>query len=188
MHPRSKTTAALVTGALAALALAGCGSSTPSPANGNQQAANHLATNPKSGNKPDICAMFTTTQIEEVLGQPVDPGKPATDVALGCGWIANTSNNSTATILYVDTTMYDQAKKYAPQAGMTATEVSGLGDDAWVQASPSGTGLSLLYVKKGDVAFTISAEIRLPPDNSQAPLATKVAADKQLAAIVLAHL
>lgn len=182
---------------VAALALSsGCGSSHSSAASGSGAAPGGGLTTGGStggsaggstggGSKPDLCAAISSAQIEAAIGRPVDPGKPATAPGVGCGWIATkTGDNSTVGVLYAQMASFDAAKKLAGQSGETMTAVTGIGDEAYAQTF-AATGAPLLFVKKGSNLVTISADLRVSPGNDQASQATDLAAEKQIAAIVV---
>ena len=179
---------------IAALAVSsGCSSSHSSSASGPPALGGGATASGSGGSggsaaggaKPDLCAAVSSTQIEAAIGRPVDPGKPATAPGVGCGWIATkTGDDSTAGVLYAQMASYDAAKKLAGQNNETMTAVPGLGDEAYAQTF-GPTGAPLLFVKKGSNLVTISADLRIAPGNDHAPQATDLAAEKQIAAIVV---
>jgi hypothetical protein len=181
----------LAAGSAGLLFAAACGSSGTthgSAAAGNAADASSAGTSGGDVAQIDLCTLLTATQIQQAIGQPVGPGKKADAPGVGCGWIdQNTGNNSNVGVLYVDPTVYQGTKQAAGQNGVTMTKVAGIGDEAYAETlSPTAT--PLLFVKKGSVIVSVSADIRVSGSNDQASPAQDLAAERQLAAIIAASL
>ncbi len=189
---RSSRIAVLTAVSTAALLLsAACGGSTPtSAAKANGSAAAAADTGGSSGGsgaRADLCTVLTTAQIQQALGVPVGPGKQAEDPAVGCGWLdPNFGNNSSVGLLYVDPMIYDGTKKANGQNGVTLTKVDGLGDEAYLE-SLAPNAKPLLFVKKGSLIVSVSADVRASGSDDTDP-AKDAAAEKQLGAIVASRL
>lgn len=162
-------------------ASAGSGNSSAAAANGGGSSGGG------SGTQADLCTVLTTAQIEQAIGVPVGPGKKAEDPGVGCGWIdPNFGNNSSVGLLYVDPVVYNGTKQANGQNGVTLTKVDGLGDEAYLE-SLAPTAKPLLFVKKGSVIVSISADVRANGSGDTDP-AKDAAAEKQLGAIVASAL
>jgi hypothetical protein len=135
----------------------------------------------------DLCSALTTAQINQAIGLEVSPGINADAPAVGCSWIAAGDGNlSTVTALYTEPSTYDAMKQTTAQSGITVTKVDGVGDEAYAEYD-SPTAAPLLYIKKGSVIVSVSADI-MTEGTAGTPQARDLAADKQLGTIIASAL
>lgn len=109
----------------------------------------------------DACSLLTAAQVSSVLGVPA-AGKAMGPKA--CMWVQTGvkpgSPRRRVDIVILIMQGYTQGYAVAkmPNAPTTATQVSGLGDDAYYLSMTSAHAYTELRVKKGSVAFSIRVQ------------------------------
>ena len=183
--------------ALAACALVACSNgSTASPpaatatatatasgASSGQAKAGDPAETDASGRAGDVangiitarkpCDLLTREDSEAAVGQPL----PKNNVNIEAGTCDYTADDLSAST-HVTVASWDQVKKEATTGPHKATAIGGVGDEAF---NVVWSGLSILYVRRGDEGFALtvgSRKIDALPDHG-------LAAEKALALKVL---
>ncbi|HKW01096.1 MAG TPA: hypothetical protein VJN96_14830 [Vicinamibacterales bacterium] len=115
---------------------------------------------------PDPCSVLTAAQVSDALGVPVADGQHlATTV---CQWApagASSAKAKKLTVTFQNARAFEAAKTPVPDAKITKTPVTGIGDDA-VLGTTQGVA-TVLTVKKGDVVFVVRV-FGLPDDQAAA--------------------
>ncbi len=131
----------------------------------------------------DACSLLTAAQVQAALGVPVSPGKAP--VPKSCQWKQEAKPG--AEVVNTDLNLWDihqfnLQKTSAALVQATITPVTGLGDEAYYRSKTTPHSQSeLLFVKKGDAAFSIRIwGKKIPADDLRAK-------EKTLAEDVLAR-
>jgi hypothetical protein len=165
--------------AVAALtaASAGCGGgsatagSAPTPPAATTTSASRPAAAAATPTARDTCTMLTADQVTSALGEPAGPGKPEPDFDTPeCEWQPLSGHNGTVTL---DVGPWEGDPGVKPLK--LGTALAGVGDEAY---DAGNTGL---YVRKGSNGLRVWV-FNVSTQSSRLDL------EKQLAAIVLAHI
>jgi hypothetical protein len=117
----------------------------------------------------DACALLTPAQVGAALGAPVAAGTYVTPTfKKTCTWQSTTEGGGYVTLMLQDVGTFQSGKQMAAMAAsanMSATSISGVGDDAYYLAVGDQVGL---IVRKGNIAFKVAVYVHVPVDSKQA--------------------
>jgi hypothetical protein len=114
----------------------------------------------------DACSFLSPAQVSAALGVSVGAGTYVTPAfKKTCTWSATTSGGGTVTLNLQGLELYESGKKTASYGRISATPVSGIGDDAYYLGTDK---LASLIVKKGSVAFKVAVYAHVPVEKQQA--------------------
>jgi hypothetical protein len=187
----------------ASLALAACGSSTPTTAatttvasltstsasaaagattTAAASATTTKATSPTSGKVPAACDLVTKAEAEAVLGVAVDPGTKSEDGS-SCEYFPvdpfSAGATTGVTVQTDDAAAFNHAKGSGPALQATVTPVSGLGNDAFLFLIKTASGTTFsqqLQVLKGSNSIVVTVRKKGASDDDVATLEKSVAA------------
>ena len=153
------------------------------PAAGTQSAATQAApaaTDTAAGAPValDACSLITADEAAAVLGKPVDPGQVPTPGAHSC--LFTTTALGIGSIEISITSVRDFKPTQKSIAGLTITQVSGIGDDAYYISM--GAGYEVLNVRKGQTTFSTSVLLKGASDSQL------MAGEKTLAMAILGRI
>ena len=117
----------------------------------------------------DACSLLTQAQVSAALGVSVGAGSHMPPKYLRmCTWTQpNGPTGGKNVVLMLKTADdFNNAKTLMNGPGTTVTPVSGIGDDAYY--TTIGVHTSILYAKKGNVAFNLTVGRGFPPDQQKA--------------------
>jgi len=97
----------------------------------------------------DPCAQLTVAQVSAALGETVAAGQKAGTKT--CSWSANKPTHQVVSVMYSPPGDWNR-RKTRPMPGVTKTDVSGIGDEAFAETAANFT---TLYVKKGSTTFMV---------------------------------
>lgn len=128
----------------------------------------------------DACALLTPAQVGAALGSPVGAGSPITPTDHKvCTWRSNASGGGFVTLMLQSAQTFDRARQEGNFGGaISVIPVAGLGQGAMYVGMGDNVGL---VVKKAGVSFKVAVY-------KHTAIEAKKAAEKTLAADVLAHL
>ena len=126
----------------------------------------------------DACSLITASEAAAALGKPVDPGAAPEPGAHSCLFSDAGISIDSVEISITSVADFKPTQKSIP--GLTITQVSGIGDDAYYVSL--GTGLVVLNVRKGQTTFTTSVLLKSASDSAL------MAAEKTLAMAVLGRI
>lgn len=181
---------ALVAGLVAACggsAATGSLQATGTPAGGTQATATQAASsaaaatgNPTGGAPKtlDACTLITADEAATALGKPVDPGTVPEPGAHSCLFSSSVLSTDGVEISITSVADFKPTQKSIP--GLTITQVSGIGDDAYYVSV--GAGMVVLNVRKGQTTFTTSVLLKSASDSDL------MAAEKTLALAILGRI
>jgi hypothetical protein len=116
----------------------------------------------------DACALLTASEVNTVIGVPVNPGKHVLPTsAIMCSWPQTGTSGDTATRVMANFTSLDSfTKEKTPNnPRVTITPVSGIGDEAFYVTTDFGISL---YTRKGNTGFVVGVHDKtLPPDQTK---------------------
>jgi hypothetical protein len=172
--------------------VAACSGSTATgapPANGTPPAATQagatqaapVATDTTAAGAPnelDACKLITDAEAAAVLGKPVDPGHPPEPGASTCLFTTTALSLDSIEITVLDLADFKPTQKSI--TGLTITQVSGIGDDAYYISI--GAGHVVLNVRKGQSVFSASVLLKGASDSQL------MASEKGLAMLVLGRI
>jgi hypothetical protein len=172
--------------------VAACSGSTATgapPANGTPPAATQagatqvapVATDTTAAgapNEPDPCTLITAAEAAAVLGKPVDPGQPPEPGSSSC--LFTTTALGIDSIEITVTSVADFKPTQKSITGLTITQVSGIGDDAYYISI--GAGHVVLNVRKGQSTFSASVLLKGASDSQL------MASEKSLAMLILGRI
>ena len=172
--------------------VAACSGSTATgapPANGTPPAATQagatqaapVATDTTAAGAPkelDPCKLITDAEAAAVLGKPVDPGQPPEPGASTCLFTTTGLSLDSIEITVLDLAEFKPTQKSI--TGLTITQVSGIGDDAYYISI--GGGHVVLNVRKGQSVFSASVLLKGASDSQL------MASEKGLAMLVLGRI
>jgi hypothetical protein len=104
----------------------------------------------------DACSLITTAEAAAVLGKPVDAGAVPEPGASSCIFVESTKAIDSIEISITRVADFKPTQKSIP--GLTITQVSGIGDDAYYVNG--GPGFLVLNVRKGQTTFTTSVLLK----------------------------
>jgi hypothetical protein len=126
----------------------------------------------------DACSLITAAEAAAALGKPVDPGAVPEPGAHSCIFPDAAVSTDSVEISLTSVADFKPTQKSIP--GLTITQVSGIGDDAYYVSG--GTGLIVLNVRKGQTTFTTSVLLKSASDSAL------MAGEKTLAMAVLGRI
>ena len=97
----------------------------------------------------DPCAQVTAAQVSAALGETVAAGQKAGTKT--CSWSANKPTHQVVSLMYSPPGDWS-TRKTRLMPGVTKTNVSGIGDEAFAETAANFT---TLYVKKGSTIFMV---------------------------------
>lgn len=139
------------------------------------------ATGSPTGGAPktlDACSLITADEAAAALGKPVDPGAVPVPGAHSCLFTTTALSTDSVEISITSVADFKPTQKSIP--GLTITQVSGIGDDAYYLSS--GAGLVVLNVRKAQTTFTTSVLLKSASDSAL------MAGEKTLAMAVLGRI
>jgi hypothetical protein len=172
--------------------VAACSGSTATgapPANGTPPAATQagvtqvapVATDTTAAGAPkvlDACKLITADEAAAVLGKPVDPGQPPEPGSSSCLFTTTGLSIDSIEITVLDLAEFKPTQKSI--TGLTITQVSGIGDDAYYISI--GGGHVVLNVRKGQSVFSASVLLKGVSDSQL------MASEKSLATLILGRI
>jgi len=129
-------------------------------------------------NEPDPCTLITAAEAAAVLGKPVDPGQPPTPGSSSCLFTTTALGIDSIEITITSVAEFKPTQKSIP--GLTITQVSGIGDDAYYISI--GAGYEVLNVRKGQTTFSTSVLLKGASDSQL------MASEKSLAMLILGRI
>lgn len=126
----------------------------------------------------DACTLITAAEAAAVLGKPVDPGKVPTPGARSCLFASSALSIDSIEISVTSVADFKPTQKSIP--GLTLTQVSGIGDDAYYISM--GAGYEVLNVRKGQTRFSTSVLLKGASDSQL------MAGEKTLAMAILGRI
>ncbi len=115
---------------------------------------------------PDTCELLSASEVRGATGRDVDPMEEKGESVDGfayrqCNWTAVGFEDSAAVRVVAGTERYDTLKRDLGGAGARITNVSGLGDAAFVSSgfsgeSSAGSRGSTVFVKSGGKTFSLA--------------------------------
>jgi hypothetical protein len=148
---------------------------------GATQTATSAAQSPTGGapQQLDACSLITSDEASTALaGKPVDPGVVPEPGAHSC--LFSTTLLSTDGVEISVTSVADFKPTQSSIPGLTITQVSGIGDDAYYVSM--GAGYQVLNVRKGQTTFSVSVGLKNTSDSDL------MAAEKTLALAILGRI
>lgn len=121
----------------------------------------------------DPCAQVTPAQVSAALGETVAAGQKAGTKT--CSWSANKPTHQVVSLMYSPPGDWN-TRKTRLMPGVTKTNVSGVGDEAFAETAANFT---TLYVKKGSTIFMV--RVYGMPDTGK-----QLAVEKSIALVVAA--
>lgn len=97
----------------------------------------------------DPCGQVTAAQVSAALGETVAAGQKAGTKT--CSWSANKPTHQVVSLMYSPPGDWS-TRKTRLMPGVTKTNVSGIGDEAFAETAANFT---TLYVKKGSTIFMV---------------------------------
>ena len=119
------------------------------------------------------CGQLTPAEVSAALGETVAAGKQAGTKT--CSWSAEKPTHQVVSLMYSPPGDWTR-RKTRPMPGVTKTDVSGIGDEAFAETAANFT---TLYVKKGSTEFMVRVYGVPDPGRQLAiekPIAQRVAA------------
>lgn len=153
-------------------------------ASGTQASATQVATGAAAATTTgapkalEACSLITADEVAAVLGKPVDPGAVPAPGAHSCIFVDSAKATDSVEISITSVADFKPTKKSI--SGLTITQVSGIGDDAYYVSL--GAGMVTLNVRKGQTTFATSVRLKGASDTQL------MAAEKTLAMSVLGRI
>ncbi len=156
------------------------------------------ATTPTAGQTNDLCASLSATQLQQVTGVTFSPpiahpitGIPNVTQAATCAAMAapTTGNNTNGAVVFspqifttpaLASAFYLQQRTTEMQAGITITDLHGIGDQAFIFTNTQARETVLVAVK-GAAYLMLSLDLAPPLAGAQMDA-------ERLATLILAHL
>ena len=126
----------------------------------------------------DACKLITADEAAAVLGKPVDPGQPPEPGSSSCLFTTTGLSIDSIEITVLDLAEFKPTQKSI--TGLTITQVSGIGDDAYYISM--GAGYEVLNVRKGQTTFSASVLLKGASDSQL------MASEKGLAMLILGRI
>lgn len=109
----------------------------------------------------DACSLITASEAAAVLGKPVDPGAAPEPGAHSCIFVDSAKATDSAEISITSVADFKPTQKSI--AGVTITQVPGIGDDAYYVSL--GAGMVVLNVRKDQTTFTTAVILKGASDS-----------------------
>ncbi|MGH7582257.1 MAG: hypothetical protein ACREL5_03415 [Gemmatimonadales bacterium] len=118
---------------------------------------------PHTSPSPVACTLLTAADASTALERPSQPGKQLVNET-GCVWSNDPAlaDSSRRVTLFTHSLIAFQAASHPAITTITVEPVSGIGDQAFYQIYPHNQN-PFIWVRKGDVAFSIRIITRLDP-------------------------
>jgi hypothetical protein len=126
----------------------------------------------------DACTLITAAEAAAVLGKPVDPGQVPEPGVHSCLFSSSALSTDAVEISITSVADFKPTQKSIP--GLTITQVSGIGDDAYYMSM--GAGYEVLSVRKGQTTFSTSVLLHGASDSQL------MAGEKTLAMAILGRI
>jgi len=150
-------------------------------AGATQAGATQVATDTPVAGPPkqlDACTLITAAEAAAVLGKPVDPGQVPEPGVHSCLFSSSALSTDAVEISITSVADFKPTQKSIP--GLTITQVSGIGDDAYYMSM--GAGYEVLSVRKGQTTFSTSVLLHGASDSQL------MAGEKTLAMAILGRI